>query len=74
MTDVHLVDAVILGGAADTDHHEISSTRALITKAEAMGAEDVVAPVGEPGARAAHAGRGQESVAAARDGARAAAA
>jgi ferritin-like metal-binding protein YciE len=43
MTDEHLVDAVILGGAADTEHHEISVYEGLITKAEAMGEEDVVA-------------------------------
>ena len=37
-----LVDAVILGGAAETEHHEISVYEGLITKAEAMGEEDVV--------------------------------
>jgi hypothetical protein len=31
-----LVDAVILSGAADTEHHEISVYEGLITKAEAM--------------------------------------
>ena len=43
MTDEHLVDAVILGGAADTEHHEISVYEGLITKAEAMGEQDIVA-------------------------------
>ena len=43
MADEHLVDAVILGGAADTEHHEISVYEGLITKAEAMGEQDVVA-------------------------------
>ncbi len=37
-----LVDAVILGGAAETEHHEISVYEGLITKAEAMGEQDVV--------------------------------
>ena len=43
MADEPLVDAVILGGAADTEHHEISVYEGLITKAEAMGEQDVVA-------------------------------
>jgi hypothetical protein len=34
---------VILSGAADTEHHEISVCEGLITKAEAMGHQDVVA-------------------------------
>lgn len=38
-----LVDAVILSGAADTEHHEISVYEGLITKAEAMGEQDIVA-------------------------------
>ena len=38
-----LVDAVILSGAADTEHHEISVYEGLITKAEAMGDQDIVA-------------------------------
>jgi ferritin-like metal-binding protein YciE len=43
MTDEHLVDAVILGGAAETEHHEIAVHEDLITKAEAMGEQDIVA-------------------------------
>ena len=42
-TDGGLVDAVLLGGAAETEHHEIAVYEGLITKAEAMGQEDVVA-------------------------------
>jgi ferritin-like metal-binding protein YciE len=38
-----LVDAVILSGAADTEHHEISVYEGLIAKAEAMGEQDIVA-------------------------------
>jgi ferritin-like metal-binding protein YciE len=34
---------VILGGAAETEHHEIAVYETLITHAEAMGHEDVVA-------------------------------
>jgi ferritin-like metal-binding protein YciE len=41
--DYGLVDAVILSGAADTEHHEISVYEGLITKAEAMDDQDVVA-------------------------------
>jgi ferritin-like metal-binding protein YciE len=41
--DEPLVDAVILGGAAETEHHEIAVYEGLITKAEAMGEQDVVA-------------------------------
>ena len=41
--DDGLVDAVILSGAADTKHHEISVYEGLIAKAEAMGDQDVVA-------------------------------
>jgi ferritin-like metal-binding protein YciE len=37
-----LVDSVILGGAAETEHLEIAVYRGLIAKAEAMGEEDVV--------------------------------
>jgi ferritin-like metal-binding protein YciE len=39
--DESLVDAVILGGAADTEHHEISTYNGLIMKAEVLGEEDV---------------------------------
>src|ERR1041385_4232175 len=42
-TDEHLVDAVILGGAAETEHHEIAVYEGLITKAEAKREQDVVA-------------------------------
>jgi ferritin-like metal-binding protein YciE len=40
--DESLVDAVLAGGAAETEHHEIAAYESLITMAEAMGAEDVV--------------------------------
>jgi ferritin-like metal-binding protein YciE len=43
MADEPLVDAVILGAASATEHHEISVYEGLITKAEAMGEQDVVA-------------------------------
>lgn len=38
-----LADAVLAGGAAHTEHHEIATYEGLITMAEAMGADDVVA-------------------------------
>jgi ferritin-like metal-binding protein YciE len=41
--DDTLVDAVLAGGAAETEHHEIAVYEGLITMAEAMGADDVVA-------------------------------
>jgi ferritin-like metal-binding protein YciE len=41
--DDELVDAVLLGAAAKTEHVEIAMYEGLITKAEAMGADDVVA-------------------------------
>lgn len=41
--DEELVDAVLLGAAAKTEHVEIAMYEGLITKAEAMGADDVVA-------------------------------
>jgi ferritin-like metal-binding protein YciE len=41
--DEALADSVLLGGAAETEHHEISIYEALITMAGAMGEEDVVA-------------------------------
>lgn len=41
--DESLVDAVIVGGAVGTEHHEIALYESLITMAEAQGAEDVVA-------------------------------
>jgi ferritin-like metal-binding protein YciE len=43
MVDEQLVDAVILGGVVKTEHLEIAMYEGLITKAEAMGADDVVA-------------------------------
>jgi ferritin-like metal-binding protein YciE len=42
-TDDSLVDAVILAGAAETEHHEIAVYESLIIHAEAMGEQDVVA-------------------------------
>ena len=41
--DDELVDAVLLGAAAKTEHVEIAMYEALITKAAAMGSEDIVA-------------------------------
>lgn len=41
--DETLVDAVLLSGAADTEHLEIAMYEGLITQAEAMGEDDVVA-------------------------------
>lgn len=38
-----LVDSIILGGAAAIEHHEISVYEGLITKADAMGEDDIVA-------------------------------
>lgn len=38
-----LIDAVILGGAAATEHHEIAVYEGLITHADEMGQEDIVA-------------------------------
>lgn len=40
--DDSVVDAVILSGAAETEHHEIAVYEGLITDAEAMGKHDVV--------------------------------
>jgi len=40
--DDSLADAVLAGGAAETEHHEIAMYEGLITMAEAMAAEDVV--------------------------------
>jgi ferritin-like metal-binding protein YciE len=40
--DDNLVDAVILSGAAETEHHEIAVYEGLITEAEAMGKQDIV--------------------------------
>jgi ferritin-like metal-binding protein YciE len=41
-TDDTLVDAVILAGAAETEHHEIAVYEGLITEARAMGKQDIV--------------------------------
>lgn len=40
--DESVVDAVILSGAAETEHHEIAVYEGLITEAEAMGKHDIV--------------------------------
>jgi ferritin-like metal-binding protein YciE len=40
--DDELIDAVLLAAAAKTEHVEIAMYEGLITKAEAMGADDVV--------------------------------
>jgi ferritin-like metal-binding protein YciE len=40
--DDRIVDAVILSGAAETEHHEIAVYEGLITEAEAMGKDDIV--------------------------------
>lgn len=40
-TDDSVVDAVILAGAAETEHHEIAVYETLITNAKARGAHDV---------------------------------
>lgn len=36
-----LLDSVIVGGAAEVEHHEISVYEGLLTKANAMGEEDI---------------------------------
>lgn len=41
--DEQLTDVVLAGGAAETEHHEIATYEALITMANTLGAEDVVA-------------------------------
>ncbi len=43
MTDEPLKDDVILAGCAETEHHEIAVYENLITHADAMGHDDVVA-------------------------------
>jgi ferritin-like metal-binding protein YciE len=40
--DDSVVDAVILAGAAETEHHEIAVYEGLITEAQAMGKQDIV--------------------------------
>jgi ferritin-like metal-binding protein YciE len=47
MSDEAVVDAVILGGAAETEHHEIAVYDTLITMAEALGAQDVAVLLNE---------------------------
>jgi ferritin-like metal-binding protein YciE len=42
-TEEQLVDVVVLGAAAATEHHEIAVYDGLITQAEALGEQDVVA-------------------------------
>jgi ferritin-like metal-binding protein YciE len=42
-TSEELIDAVLLSGAAETEHHEIAVYEGLITHADEMGQEDVVA-------------------------------
>jgi ferritin-like metal-binding protein YciE len=42
MADDSVVDAVILSGAAETEHHEIAVYESLITQAEEFGQPDVV--------------------------------
>jgi ferritin-like metal-binding protein YciE len=41
--DEQLIDAVLLGAAAKTEHVEIAMYEGLLTKAEAMGADEIVA-------------------------------
>jgi ferritin-like metal-binding protein YciE len=43
MVDDSLNDHVIIGGVTETEHHEIAVYEGLITKAEAMDEQDVVA-------------------------------
>jgi ferritin-like metal-binding protein YciE len=43
LADERLVDSVILGGAAETEHHEIAVYENLITQAEALDEQDIVA-------------------------------
>lgn len=42
-TDDAIVDSIILGGAMETEHHEIAVYENLIINARAMGRDDVVA-------------------------------
>jgi ferritin-like metal-binding protein YciE len=58
--DEELIDAVLLAAAAKTEHVEIAMYEGLITKAEAMGADDIVALLqANPRPGAAHPRRGQ---------------
>lgn len=43
MVDESLNDHIVTSGVTETEHHEIAVYEGLITKAEAMGAQDVVA-------------------------------
>ena len=43
MVDDSLNDAVIVSGVCETEHHEIAVYEGLVTNAEAMGEQDVVA-------------------------------
>src|SRR5437764_13017536 len=43
MVDDSLNDHVIISGVCETEHHEIAVYEGLITKAEAMGEQDIVA-------------------------------
>jgi ferritin-like metal-binding protein YciE len=47
LTDESLADDAILASAAETEHHEIAVYENLITHADAMNQEDVVALLGE---------------------------
>jgi ferritin-like metal-binding protein YciE len=42
ITDDSLVDSMVLGGSAETEHHEIATYEWLIIHARAMGREDAV--------------------------------
>ena len=42
MADDSVIDAVILSGAAETEHHEIAVYESLVTQAEEFGQTDVV--------------------------------
>jgi ferritin-like metal-binding protein YciE len=42
-TSDEIVDAVLLSGAAETEHHEIAVYEGLITHADEMGQDDIVA-------------------------------
>ncbi len=46
-TPPEIIDAFLLGAAAHTEHHEISAYESLITMAEAMGEQDIVATLRE---------------------------
>ena len=54
LTKGDFVDDVILAAAAETEHHEIAVYEELITYAEAMGRQDVAAPLRENLAQEQH--------------------